>query len=148
MTITTAGFTGTRTRPTSAQCTWVDRQLRQADLTSVRHGVCVGSDAVFHRLSVMWGKFLYLHPPINQKYLDQEALALSRASEKCHVLAPKGYHARNRDIVDGSDILLATPRMVEIEDNPTSGTWMTINYARSLGRPRLICLPDGQVLDS
>ncbi|MBL1118828.1 DNA-processing protein DprA [Streptomyces sp. 110] len=45
------------------------------------------------------------------------------------------YHARNRWMVDRSDMVIGFPK----EDAPeTSGTWQTLNYGTERGKPRLI----------
>ncbi|MEV6836753.1 hypothetical protein AB0N17_19975 [Streptomyces sp. NPDC051133] len=50
-------------------------------------------------------------------------------------LRTPAYHARNRYMVDRAQMVLGFPR-----EGPegTSGTWQTINYAASRGKPRLI----------
>lgn len=45
-----------------------------------------------------------------------------------------GYHARNRWMVDRSDLVIGFPLAV----TEGGGTGHTLDYARSLGRPRLI----------
>jgi predicted Rossmann fold nucleotide-binding protein DprA/Smf involved in DNA uptake len=49
---------------------------------------------------------------------------------------------RNRIIVDGCDVLLAAPSGAE-RDNPRSGTWMTVRYARKRRKRIVIVWPDG-----
>lgn len=146
--MTVYGFTGTRYQPSDSQCQFIARHVCQDRVVAVRHGVCVGSDAVFHRLALLLNSqaHIYLHPPIKTQWLDTESLERSRGQEFATVLAAKPYHERNRDIVNNSEMLLATPRLPECDDNLYSGTWMTVNYARSIDRPVLICLPSGKVL--
>ncbi|GHH89117.1 hypothetical protein GCM10018793_71010 [Streptomyces sulfonofaciens] len=50
------------------------------------------------------------------------------------LLAP-AYHARNRHMVDRAQMVIGFP--LEGPEG-TSGTWQTINYASSQGKPRLI----------
>ncbi|MEV5544200.1 hypothetical protein AB0L13_46160 [Saccharopolyspora shandongensis] len=50
------------------------------------------------------------------------------------VLATAAYHARNRWMVDRSGFVIGFPRGAD----PRSGTWYTLNYAASQGKPRLI----------
>ena len=45
-----------------------------------------------------------------------------------------GYHARNRWMVDRSDLVIGFPR----GDNPASGTAYTLRYAGSQRKPRLV----------
>ncbi|MGH3977568.1 MAG: hypothetical protein ACRDRZ_00975 [Pseudonocardiaceae bacterium] len=49
-------------------------------------------------------------------------------------LSTEAYHARNRWMVDRSDLVIGFPR----GDDPRSGTWYTIHYGAQHGRPRLI----------
>ncbi|MFE6163861.1 hypothetical protein ACFQ7F_33665 [Streptomyces sp. NPDC056486] len=50
-------------------------------------------------------------------------------------LRTPAYHARNRWMVDHSDMVIGFP--VEGPEG-TSGTWQTINYGAEKGKPRLI----------
>ncbi|MEU7061484.1 DNA-processing protein DprA [Streptomyces sp. NPDC046197] len=50
-------------------------------------------------------------------------------------LSTPAYHARNRYMVDGAQMVIAFP-LAGPEDR--SGTWQTINYASAQGKPRLI----------
>ena len=56
---------------------------------------------------------------------------------------PRQYHERNRNIVDATDILVATPKENK-GDIYRGGTWYTINYAVSKGKPVYIIWPDGR----
>lgn len=49
-------------------------------------------------------------------------------------LGVDAYHARNRWMVDRSDLVIGFPR----GDSPGSGTWYTIHYGAERARPRLI----------
>ncbi|WP_328631945.1 hypothetical protein [Streptomyces sp. NBC_00356] len=53
---------------------------------------------------------------------------------KAAELRSPAYHERNRYMVDRSRLVIGFPH----PDEPTSGTWQTINYAAGLGLPRLI----------
>lgn len=53
--------------------------------------------------------------------------------------------ARNRTIVRRGDRLLAFPATEEEELR--SGTWMTVRFARKLGRPVTIVTPSGKVVE-
>jgi len=54
---------------------------------------------------------------------------------------PKEPLARNRDIVNMSDILIAAPG--EKAEVLRSGTWATIRYARKMSRKLLVIYPKG-----
>ncbi|MGW6054431.1 hypothetical protein [Streptomyces sp. NPDC055189] len=49
-------------------------------------------------------------------------------------LTSAAYHARNRWMVDRSQLTIGFPHHRE----PSSGTWQTLNYAADMGKPRLI----------
>jgi hypothetical protein len=49
-------------------------------------------------------------------------------------LSAEAYHARNRWMVDRSNLVIGFP----CGDDPRSGTWYTIHYGAARGRPRLI----------
>ena len=58
------------------------------------------------------------------------------------VTEAKPYLARNRDIVDVTTALLATPQGPE---ELRSGTWSTVRYARRQTKPLVIVWPNGVV---
>ena len=55
--------------------------------------------------------------------------------------APKSFFARNRDIVDETDIWIATPATKK----EMGGTWYTINYSHKQKKHRVIVYPDGSI---
>ncbi|MFE9730866.1 hypothetical protein ACFYO9_10380 [Streptomyces sp. NPDC005863] len=69
--------------------------------------------------------------------------AIDRCRERIVEIAELGaeelrtpaYHARNRWMVDHSDLVIGFPRE---GTEGTSGTWQTINYGAQQGKPRLI----------
>ncbi|MEU1302574.1 hypothetical protein [Streptomyces shenzhenensis] len=50
-------------------------------------------------------------------------------------LRSPAYHARNRWMVDHSNMTIGFPNR---DAAPTSGTWQTLNYTRDQGKPHLI----------
>jgi hypothetical protein len=54
---------------------------------------------------------------------------------------PKSFFARNRDIVDETDILIAIPATKK----KTGGTWYTINYSRKQKKRRVSVYTDGSI---
>lgn len=56
----------------------------------------------------------------------------------------KDYKVRDKDIVDMSERMIATPFCPEIA---RSGTWTTVRYARKKNKPLWIVMPDGQVIE-
>jgi len=126
------GFTGTRNGMTLLQ------RLRIFNFLKIRggelhHGCCEGSDTETHGVARGLRYWVVGHPPTDQ--------TLRRFCE-CDFLHPeKPYLVRNRYIVDSTDELLATP--AESVEQRRGGTWSTIRYARKVGKPITIILPDG-----
>jgi hypothetical protein len=130
------GFTGTRQGMTAWQREVVRRVLLTA--TEAHHGDCLGADAEFHELAWAGGIDLVIHPPEDDK-------AQARCVGALMVHPPKPYLERNKDIVDGTDLLVATPKEAkEPRVKRGSGTWACIGYARRVGKRILIVWPDGE----
>lgn len=146
---------------TATQLGLTEKQLKSVRLTleshsrvngsvELHHGECVGGDEDCHwaalhvNLDEMRRRQTYeravtviLHPPIKDAkrgWCPQADGSRER----------KDYIPRNHDIVDETSALLAAPRGPE-KDYPRSGTWATVRYARTLGRPIMIAWPDGDV---
>ncbi len=64
----------------------------------------------------------------------RRALRVSLVELGAAKLGTEAYHARNRWMVDRSDLVIGFPR----GDDRRSGTWYTIHYGAENGRPRLI----------
>ncbi len=138
------GFTGTQRGMTELQEHSVHVLILQQRPTSVHHGDCIGSDAVFHEIIEWYTRprrsghecAIVIHPP-----RSDAKRAFKKGTGITH--PPKPYIQRNHDIVDDSDVLIATPG----EDNEVlrSGTWATIRYARMKKKLVYVVLPDGMV---
>lgn len=134
------GFTGSRHEPTFEQKLFIRRNIY--DATELHHGCCVGSDHEAHvcAAGLKTQPTIWLHPPIDEKLMVPLSDLLTRGG--IHALGAKPYHARNRDIVDACDVLIATP---DGPRRPHSGTWYTIDYAREQKVPVVVCPPDGTI---
>jgi hypothetical protein len=131
------GFTGTRHGMTEAQRAALDEILvrRCGAFGQLRYGDAIGADAEAHVIARNNGIRVVIHPP------DVDT---DRAfCQDGYVLPAKPDQERNRDIVDASAVLVACPRSAEEE--PRSGTWSTVRYARKQGKPVHLVLPDGTV---
>lgn len=144
--MTTIGFTGSRHGMTIAQARTVSDLVglfTDVDgATQARHGVCKGADIEFHFIAKQHGLRVIGHPGVSVS--GDRAM---RGDAKCDETMPeKGFIDRNHDIVDASDVLIATPksRVEEIR----SGTWATVRYARKVGKRVAIVWPDGKVQDN
>jgi hypothetical protein len=139
---TIAGFTGTRDGLTSFQRSNLMRLLTKLTPNALHHGDCVGADAEAHGFCMGLAIPVSIHPPDKDTY---------RAN--CHLFrngyliqelfTPKPYLARNHDIVDQSDYLIACVKGPE--ELVGSGTWATIRYAWTMKIPVFILYPDGLV---
>lgn len=130
------GMTGTREGMTDAQKRVFDSYLRnwRGACSVFHHGDCIGADAEGHQMAKELGYDVVIHPPEKN---EVRAYCLSE-----HMWPEKGYFARNRDIVDCSEYMLATP-VTNFETK--GGTWYTINYAKKKGKHLWIIYPDGTI---
>jgi hypothetical protein len=137
------GFTGTRHHPTNEQVLWLHTQAKRADI--IHHGGCTGADATIHTIALAFEIPVVVHPPTNTKHSDPRLIpGIAKSTGLVTILEPREYHHRDIDIVNECETLAATP------DGPQrhgSGTWFTVEYARQISRPGLICYPDGTVED-
>ena len=139
------GFTGTREGMTELQfdafCLVLAKLLR--DSREFHHGDCVGSDAEAHEAAALVAKWtIVIHPPLNPRHQAHCGdLPLRFAAVRS--LPRRDYLERNVDIVDDTDILIATP--AQENEQRRSGTWSTIRYAEKLKRPITIIYPDGRI---
>ena len=127
------GFSGTQVGLTELQVHQITGYLRQLQPREVHHGDCVGADAQFHALvrEILPKARIIIHPPLvdgKRAFCEGDETKEARA-----------YLARNRDIVRGSEVLLAAPQAPEVL---RSGTWATVRFARKRNHPVILVLPD------
>jgi hypothetical protein len=136
------GFTGTQRGLTLEQLAGLNTVLRAligAGAERLDHGDCVGADHQAHLLAITLKLPVGLHPPIKKR---------KRAFCRGAVVTfpEKPYLDRNRDIVEGAFVLVATPRLPERDPaSRQSGTWYTVRQARKRGLPIVIVWPSGIV---
>lgn len=102
------------------------------------HGDCVGADFIAHRAAVKAGATIVIHPPLNNSKRAYAALREAGVT----ILPAKEYLDRNKDIVDATTLLIATPSGAE---KLRSGTWSTVRYARKRGKVIVLIMPDGTI---
>lgn len=136
-----AGFTGTQAGMTQRQMvSFINVVGRIHSVNSIdefHHGDCIGADEQAHELVNAYLKWpdICIHPPTNQ---SKQAFCAGHYRFK-----PKPYLDRNHDIVEMTDVLIATPK--EFEEQLRSGTWATIRWAKKKGKYLVIIWPDGSV---
>lgn len=130
------GFTGTQRGLTETQWATLCLLLYARAPGDFHEGDCIGSDAQAAYGARLIGFRIIGHPPINQS-----KRAFFPADEWRKALP---YLDRNRAIVDAVQEMIATPG--EFEEQLRSGTWSTVRYARRVGKPVHVILPDGRVL--
>jgi len=122
--VSVIGVTATRSPLTHAQLTWLWLRLRDYHRPGIQlhYGDCVNGDAAAFQMAMELGYVTVMHPPVN---------AWLRAFTIPDVeLVPEPYLARNHNMVDMINLLLAVP---DGPERPRSGTWATVRYARRVG---------------
>lgn len=109
----------------------------------------IGGAQGIDSLTLLWlagnseGKITIVTPGMVAQQPAKARQAISRCRERIDHIVELGaaelrapaYHARNRWMVDRSDIVIGFP-LEGLADG--SGTWQTINYGAQQGKPRLI----------
>ena len=129
-----AGFTGSRRGMTGKQKQVVKDLLGGA--SEFHHGDCVGSDEQAHDIARNIGLSVVIHPPSDD--------SLRAWCDGDVILQPKNYLERNKNIVNSTDFLIATPSE-ESGEQLRSGTWATIRYARKFKKKIFVVRPSGLI---
>ncbi len=134
------GFTGTRWGMAVPQHASFKAVIAEYIPFIWHHGDCIGADNESGNIigTEVWclNCRIICHPPV-----DQVHRAFNKYSHETR--EPKTHFARNRDIVNETSILIATP--CDSTDQKHGGTWYTINYARKTGKPVFIIWPNGKI---
>jgi hypothetical protein len=131
------GFTGSRCGMTARQRSTFLELIGKLTPAELHVGDCVGSDTDAYNIVKSYDPEIPIigHVPTNRNLSSH--LLYDRE------MPPYDYLRRNRNIVDGSDYLVATPESTETQ---RSGTWYTIRYARKLKRKLYIIMRDGDII--
>ena len=124
------GFTGSRLGMHDKQISQFVEEFNQLMVCEFHHGDCLGADEISHDIVFEFfpNATIHIHPPTN---------SIKRAYCKGGILHPeKPYMARNQDIIDACDILIAAPSGPE---ELRSGTWSTVRKAR-IAQKKIIIL--------
>lgn len=130
------GFMGTRHGMTDEQKTEFKKLIKAKKFKEFHHGMCAGSDEIAHHLIEENKKDVNIvgHPP---------TWSGSVVKLTCHTILPEDtYLKRNKEIVDSTDFLIATP---DAKERGGSGTWKTVRYARKKGKRIYIIHKNGRV---
>lgn len=143
------GFTGTRHPLTPMQRAALEKLLIPEygrERPELHHGACKGADSIAACRAWELNYDVIAHPGESAHGGDNEWLCPVALEHSCQVLPTKTHFARNRDIVDATEILFACPNHCEpITKDSKGGTAYTVNYARKKGKRIWIILPDGTV---
>jgi len=112
------------------------KTTRRVQPREFHHGDCVGADEEAH--AIIWAMvqdegldcLIVIHPPTDEKF---RAFCGVVRDPHVEIRAPKPYLERNHDIVDETEVLIATPGTHQ--EMTRSGTWATIRYARKRYHP-------------
>lgn len=148
------GFTGTRNGMTQAQKDSLFGIIDyfgcfKGTVTEIHHGDCVGADEEFDNAVTGTLKpgtvTRVIHPPVDTEHQARCAEKDSSTFYKETILSvPQTHLKRNRNVVEASDILIATPE--QDSDPGWGGTWYTYNYARKHDKPTYLIQPSGNVI--
>ena len=128
------GFTGTRNGMNHLQTITVLGVLENHNITEIHHGDCIGADSDFHDMGRLFDYIkIVIHPPSKND--------LRAYKDGDEVKEPDSYFARNRNIVNTTDFMIATPPTME--HLTRGGTWYTIDYSIKVGKKCYVCYPDG-----
>lgn len=150
MSKTKIGFTGTRRKLTIKQEDRLELILKSFNIKEFHHGGCRGADMSAHGLIVYLitneglACKIHIHP--------SDLMFESGDFNACDESHPTNTHwdiyykpkppiERNHNIVDATEVLIATP--LQKHEVLRSGTWATIRYALKIGRDVVIIYPDG-----
>jgi hypothetical protein len=134
------GITGTRDGMTPAQHTTLGGYLVfRTDITEFHHGSCQGADveAAQAVARALPDCRIICHPgPEDCPHQQPSGVDHERRKGKTHF-------ARNRDIVNETDLLIVCPK--QMEHQTRGGTWYTHDYARKKGKHVVVIWPSGAV---
>ena len=133
------GVTGTRSGMNEAQFNAVKFHLEHiinnrepGEEMELHHGDCVGVDVEVAILAKSLGYHIINHPPV------KDELRAFHPSDEFRT--PLSYFARNRKIVDETEMLFVVPYQNEWQNN--GGTWYTHDYAEKKQKPTIVFFPN------
>jgi hypothetical protein len=138
------GFTGTRFGMTQPQeASFIEVMAQFFEVSEFHHGDCVGADDQAHRYIAWKVALVVIHPPIDETNRARCGYDMDEGDQSIRWMEPLTHFARNRNIVNMTDWLIATPYN-GYEEN-VGGTWYTINFARKQKKNLVIIWPSGKI---
>ncbi len=131
------GFTGTRHGMNDIQKEKLKKIINAKKFSEFHHGMCIGSDEQAHHIISNKNKNIKIvgHPPTFKG---------SMIDPGCHILMKQfEYLIRNHNIVDATDVLIATP---DTKEKTRSGTWSTVRYAKKKNKKIYVIHKNGRVI--
>ena len=138
------GFTGTKIGMTPNQkIELVEylKHLKGLGYTTFVHGDCIGADAQAAKFAKALGFTLVCHPGHPKDKNNTMYRAFTDFNDEVREVKP--FLVRDRDIVDETEQMIATPagRTEEVR----SGTWTTVRYARKQFKAVHIIYPSNRL---
>jgi len=130
------GFTGTQKGTTTEQFAACTEFFLTHQVSEFHHGVCIGADEELHTLVIILKTKVFKYP----SNIRGKVAICEGGTTVCE---PQPPIKRNHMIVDAVEMLLACPETTQ--EVVRSGTWATIRYARKVGIPIWIVLPNGEI---
>jgi hypothetical protein len=127
------GFTGTHRGASEQQLADARAKLKvlkAAGFDEFHHGWCIGADEQVAAIAKEEGFRVVAHPGLAGD--PKNLLFRSEFAGNDEVREAKPFIKRDHDIVDETEVMLATP--VSREEHVRSGTWTTVRYAKKKGR--------------
>lgn len=137
--VTKVGFTGTQVGMNAHQLDLVSvelQKLKEQGATEFHHGVCIGADTQAHFLAKHLGYKIVGHPPVDES-------KMTKGLEFDFLFEPNTHLARNRNIVNLVDHMIATPQ--QHGEVVRSGTWYTVRYTMKMNKPITIIYPTEEI---
>lgn len=148
MTITSIGFTGTRSGLSEKQREALRFFLKTLRASSTGrltflHGGAIGADTEADAIAAELHFLRNVYPVTDRA--DAWLARMNTESTIIKVSVGLPPLERNRSIVVLCDHLIVFPKELTVQAR--GGTWMTFRYAKKIGRPFTVLLPDGNVVN-
>ena len=128
------GVTGTRYGMNGKQkeniFSFLAKMKKENEAIQLHHGDCAGVDVEVAAIAKELGFRIVSHPPIDNDCVKFPA---------DEIREPLGHFARNRSIVDETDLLIVVP--LQNSHQTQGGTWYTHDYAVKKKKPVEIFFP-------